>query len=159
MQARQPQGVPEHCELILEIGAGCVVYGCGDENRAARAGEHLRLPSPSGRGQQSSFHKNRTRHQDGFKVHASLEPETGGYGPGNHEAAVAFDLLADEDGGLTVLGDSAYGTGDLRAQLQADGHILVPKPPAPPPDGVPRCGVRDQRPGVRGRLPGAHFHG
>ncbi|MEU0040636.1 YbaB/EbfC family nucleoid-associated protein [Streptomyces sp. NPDC006333] len=25
-------------------------------------------------------------------------------------------------------------------------------------DGVPRCGVRDQRPGVRGRLPGAHFH-
>ncbi|MGW1871675.1 polyprenyl synthetase family protein [Streptomyces mauvecolor] len=26
-------------------------------------------------------------------------------------------------------------------------------------DGVPRRGVRDQRPGVRGRLCGAHFHG
>jgi hypothetical protein len=25
-------------------------------------------------------------------------------------------------------------------------------------DGAPRRGVRDQRPGVRGRLPGAHFH-
>ncbi len=69
------------------------------------------------------IHKNRTRHQDGFKGHASFEPEsglftavalTGGYGPGNHEAAVACDLLADEDGELTVLGDSAYGTGDLR---------------------------------------------
>lgn len=28
-----------------------------------------------------------------------------------------------------MLGDSAYGTGDLRAQLQADGHTLVIKPP------------------------------
>jgi len=28
-----------------------------------------------------------------------------------------------------------------------------------PADGVPRRGVRNQRPGVRGRLPGAHFHG
>ncbi len=27
------------------------------------------------------------------------------------------------------------------------------------PDGVPCRGVRDQRLGVRGRLPGAHFHG
>ncbi|MFB7116350.1 transposase, partial [Streptomyces sp. NPDC056291] len=86
------------------------------------------------------IHKNRTRHQDGFKGHASFEPETGlftavsltsGYGPDNHEAAVACDLLADEDEGqeLTVLGDSAYGTGDLRAHLQADGHTLVIKPP------------------------------
>ncbi|MET7609002.1 IS1182 family transposase [Streptomyces avermitilis] len=86
------------------------------------------------------IHKNRTRHQDGFKGHVSFEPETGlftavaltgGYGPGNHEAAVACDLLADEDEGqeLTVLGDSAYGTGHLREQLQADGHTLVIKPP------------------------------
>ncbi|MBI0382450.1 transposase [Streptomyces albiflaviniger] len=72
--------------------------------------------------------------------HASFAPETGlftamaltsGYGPDNHEAAVAAGLLADEEEGtgLTVLGDSAYGTGDLRAQLQADGHTLVIKPP------------------------------
>jgi hypothetical protein len=86
------------------------------------------------------IHKNWTRHQDGFKGHASFEPETGlftavaltsGYGPVNHEAAVARELLADEDEGseLTVLGDSAYGTGHLRAHLQADGHTLVIKPP------------------------------
>ncbi|MBT2393390.1 IS1182 family transposase [Streptomyces sp. ISL-1] len=84
------------------------------------------------------IHKNRTRHQDGFKGHASFEPETGlftavaltgGYGPGNHEAAVAACLLDGEDGELTVLGDSAYGTGDLRMRLEADGHTLVIKPP------------------------------
>ncbi len=86
------------------------------------------------------IHKNRTRHQDGFKGHVSFEPETGlftavaltsGYGSANHEAAVAADLLADEEEGtkLTVLGDCAYGTGELRAQLQARGHTLVIKPP------------------------------
>ncbi|MCX4966174.1 IS1182 family transposase [Streptomyces sp. NBC_00654] len=84
------------------------------------------------------IHKNRTRHQEGFKGHVSFEPETGlftavaltsGYGPDNHEAAVAAGLLADEDGELTVLGDSAYGTGDLRARLHAEGHTLVIKPP------------------------------
>ncbi|MGW3984903.1 IS1182 family transposase [Streptomyces mirabilis] len=84
------------------------------------------------------IHKNRTRHQEGFKGHVSFEPETGlftavaltgGHGPGNHEAAVACDLLAGEDSGLTVLGDSAYGTGDLRMRLKAEGHTLVIKPP------------------------------
>lgn len=56
---------------------------------------------------------------------------TSGYGPDNHEAAVAAGVLADKEEGteLTVLGGSAYGTGDLRAQLEADGHTLVIKPP------------------------------
>lgn len=86
------------------------------------------------------IHKNRTRHQDGFKGHTSFEPETGlftavaltsGHGPDNHEAAVAISLLAEEeqDAELTVLGDSAYGTGGLGAHLQAGGHTLVIKPP------------------------------
>lgn len=88
------------------------------------------------------IHKNRTRHQEGFKAHVSFEPEaglftavalTGGYGPDNHEAAVALDLLADEEHHesepLTVLGDSAYGTGHLREQLTGQGHTLVIKPP------------------------------
>ena len=53
------------------------------------------------------IHKNRTRHQDGFKAHVAFEPETGlftavaltaGGGAANHEAAVAVDLLAGEDG-------------------------------------------------------------
>ncbi|WP_236239647.1 IS1182 family transposase [Streptomyces sp. CC228A] len=84
------------------------------------------------------IHKNRTRHQEGFRAHAAFEPEAGlftevaltaGSGAGNHEAAVAQDLLADEDQDLTVLGDTAYGTGELREALEADGHTLVIKPP------------------------------
>jgi IS5 family transposase len=84
------------------------------------------------------IHKNRTRHQDGFKGHVSFEPETGlftavaltgGSGAGNHEAAIAPGLLAGEQEELTVLGDAAYGTGELRQRLLADGHALVIKPP------------------------------
>ncbi|MRH93427.1 IS1182 family transposase [Nocardia sp. SYP-A9097] len=90
------------------------------------------------------IHKNRTRHQDGFKAHVDFEPEVGlftavavtsGYGPDNSEAAVAVDLLAAENPGavggpeLTVLGDCAYGTGELRAHLTGQGHTMVIKPP------------------------------
>jgi IS5 family transposase len=83
------------------------------------------------------IHKNRTRHQEGFKGHVSFEPEaglftavalTGGSGAGNHEAAVAAGLLAGEQEELTILGDAAYGTGELREHLLADGHALVIKP-------------------------------
>src|SRR5215467_304372 len=91
------------------------------------------------------IHKNRTRHQDGFKGHVSFEPETGlftavaltrGGGTANHEAAVAGGLLGAEGGQLTVLGDTAYGTGALRARLQASGHAAVIKPP-PLPRAIP----------------------
>jgi hypothetical protein len=84
------------------------------------------------------IHKNRTRHQEGFKGHVSFEPETGlftavaltgGSGAGNHEAAVAGGLLAGGEGTLTVLGDTAYSTGDLRERLRAGGHVAVIKPP------------------------------
>jgi len=91
------------------------------------------------------IHKNRTRHQDGFKGHVSFEPETGlftavaltcGGGTANHEAAVAPGLIGTEDGQLTVLGDTAYGTGGLREHLQASGHAAVIKPP-PLPRAIP----------------------
>ena len=84
------------------------------------------------------IHKNRTRHQDGFKAHVSFEPEaglftavalTGGTGAANHEAAVTAGLLAGEDEELTVLGDTAYGTGELRERLRHGGHTAVIKPP------------------------------
>ena len=80
-----------------------------------------------------------TRHQDGFRGHVSFEPETGlftavaltgGSGAPNHEAAVARSLLASEQEELNVLGDTAYGTGELREHLQAAGHTAVIKPPA-----------------------------
>lgn len=84
------------------------------------------------------IHKNRTRHQEGFKAHVSFEPETGlftavelagGSGDGSHEAAVAVRLLAGEQEPVTVLGDSAYGTGELRRRLRDAGHAAVIKPP------------------------------
>jgi IS5 family transposase len=84
------------------------------------------------------IHKNRARHQDGFKAHVSFEPETGlftaveltgGSGAANHEAAVAVRLLAGEQDPVTVLGDTAYGTGELRRHLQDAGHAAVIKPP------------------------------
>jgi IS5 family transposase len=84
------------------------------------------------------IHKNRTRHQEGFKAHVSFEPEaglftavelTGGSGADSHEAAAAARLLDGEQEELTVLGDTAYGTGGLRAHLQESGHAAVIKPP------------------------------
>lgn len=84
------------------------------------------------------IHKNRTRHQEGFRAHVAFEPEAGvftdvaltaGSGAENHEAAVAKDLLAEEEEPVIVLGDAAYGTGDLREHLQAQGHDLRLKPP------------------------------
>jgi hypothetical protein len=83
------------------------------------------------------IHKNRTRHQDGYRAHVAFEPEvglftevalTGGAGAANHEATVAKDLLNGEDGDLTVLGDTAYSAGDLREHLHDQGHDLVLKP-------------------------------
>jgi hypothetical protein len=84
------------------------------------------------------IHKNRARYQDGFKAHVSFEPEaglftavelTGGGGPRSHDAAVAAGLLAGEKTAVTVLGDAACGTGELRAHLQGHGHAAVIKPP------------------------------
>src|SRR2546430_1451650 len=90
------------------------------------------------------IHKNRTRHQDGFKAHVSFEPETGlftavaltaGGGAGNHEAAVAAGLLAGEQGKLTILGDTAYATAELPEHLQAGAPPTRPPAPGPPPQG------------------------
>jgi IS5 family transposase len=62
----------------------------------------------------------------------AVEPDTGiitdcaltkASGPDTHDAAVAAQLLADEDEQVTVLGDSAYGSGDFRAHLAAAKHV------------------------------------
>jgi DDE family transposase/transposase-like protein DUF772 len=85
-------------------------------------------------------HKSRSRHQDGYKAHVAVEPETGlftavalrpGSGAAHHEARIACDLLGEQDeaGRLTVLGDSAYSTGELRGHLAQAGHRAVIKPP------------------------------
>jgi hypothetical protein len=86
-----------------------------------------------------SRHVRKSRHQrhDGYKAHVAIEPGTGLFTSGklsraageeNHEAVVGLELLAGEDGPLTVPGDTAYGAGPARADLAAAGHTAIIKP-------------------------------
>ena len=93
-------------------------------------------------------HKTVQRRQDGFKAHLAIEPDTGiitdcaltkASGADNHEAAVGLELLDGEDRPVTVLADSAYGSGEFRAELAERGHIDRVKP-APVPRGLSRAG-------------------
>ena len=79
-------------------------------------------------------HKTQHRRQDGYKAHVAIEPDTGLFtsgrvtkatGEDNHAAVVGLELLAGEDRGLRVLGDSA---GQARVDLAASGHTAVIKP-------------------------------
>ena len=85
-------------------------------------------------------HKTRSRKHDGFKAHVAAEPDTGiitnamltkATGQGTGDAAAGAVVLAGDDtvtGPVDVLGDSAYGTGDLLADLTRAGHDPVIKP-------------------------------
>lgn len=75
--------------------------------------------------------------RDGYRAHLAACPETGiitgeqltkAAGEENSDAAVAVALLAAEDSPAGVYGDTAYGTGDLRAALDEAGHTAVIKP-------------------------------
>ena len=64
--------------------------------------------------------------RDGYRAHVAAEPETGlitdeeltkATGEDNSDAAVAGQVIAREEQAAKVYGDSAYGTGDLRALL------------------------------------------
>jgi IS5 family transposase len=90
-------------------------------------------------------HKSREKRQDGFKAHISIEPDTGlvtttamtmATGPANSDAAVGVTLIAtdttlptaEQGEQVEVLGDSAYGSADMLAALDAAGHHPVIKP-------------------------------
>jgi IS5 family transposase len=90
-------------------------------------------------------HKTVAHRQDGFKGHLAIEPDTGiitdcaltkANGTDNHEAAVGLELLDGEDSPVTVLADSAYGSGQFRAELAERGHTDRVKP-APVPRIIP----------------------
>jgi hypothetical protein len=75
--------------------------------------------------------------RDGYRAHVVADPETGiitgekltrAAGEDNSDAAVAAELISAEAGKAEVYGDSAYGTGDLRAGLEQAGHTAVIKP-------------------------------
>ncbi len=88
-------------------------------------------------------HKTVARRQDGFKAHIAVEPETGlvtdcrlskASGDGSGDAAVGIDLIAadatiapaaERDEPIEVLGDSAYGTGDMLHELTEAGLVAL----------------------------------
>src|SRR4051794_26174305 len=87
-------------------------------------------------------HKTTSRRQDGFKAHVVVEPDTGiitacaitkASGQGSGDAAAGVGLLAADTTvtagePIEVLGDSAYGTGEMLAALHGAGHTPVVKP-------------------------------
>jgi hypothetical protein len=72
--------------------------------------------------------------RDGYKGHIAAEPQTGLVTECALTAATAPDrptgveLLAGEQPGLEVLGDTHYGSGQTRAALRAAGHTQTIKP-------------------------------
>jgi hypothetical protein len=84
--------------------------------------------------------------RDGYRAHVMADPETGiitgekltkAAGCDNSDAAVAAELTGGEPGKTEVYGDTAYGTGDLRATLAEAGHtaVIKPKPLQPAVEG------------------------
>lgn len=85
-------------------------------------------------------HKSVARRQDGFKAHLAVEPDTGivtGCALTKAAGAQAADgtvgvalLLADDTvaASTEVLGDSAYGTGQVLAAIAEAGHVPLVKP-------------------------------
>src|SRR5579859_2518635 len=84
--------------------------------------------------------------RDGYRAHVAADPDTGiitgekltgAAGTQNSDAAIAAEFVAAETAGhhdgaaggpLAWYGDSAYGTGELRAAITEAGHRAVIKP-------------------------------
>ena len=80
------------------------------------------------------MHKSRSNYRDGFKAHLAIEPDTGlitgvDLTPANAgDGPTGVTLLAGEEPGMQILGDSAYGSGQVRDDLERAGHDAVIKP-------------------------------
>jgi len=80
------------------------------------------------------MHKSRSEYRDGYKAHIAVEPETGLVtsailtAANVSDAKTALDLVAPESEHLEILADSAYGSGETRAHLRAQGHRQLIKP-------------------------------
>jgi len=80
------------------------------------------------------MHKSRSSYRDGYKAHIAIEPDTGvitacALTPANiGDGPIGVDLLDGEDPGLTVLADSGYASGPVRADLKDAKHVAVIKP-------------------------------
>lgn len=80
------------------------------------------------------MHKSRSVYRDGYKAHVAVEPDTGiitgvDLTPANAgDGPTGVNLLDGEEPGLEVLADSAYGSGQVRHDLETAGHTAVIKP-------------------------------
>ena len=80
------------------------------------------------------MHKSRSSYRDGYKAHVAVEPSTGlitacDLTPANEgDGPTGIKLLANEPDSLDVLADSAYGSGDSLAALDAAAHRILIKP-------------------------------
>ena len=80
------------------------------------------------------MHKSRSVYRDGFKAHLVVEPETGLItgarltSASTPDGPTGVELLKDEEPGLQVLADSAYGSGETLAALGRGGHQRAIKP-------------------------------
>ena len=113
--------------------------------------------------------------RDGYRAHVAAEPETGiitdealttaagtaNSDPGVAEKFVAADVAAadgaEQGGAREWYGDSAYGTGDLRAAIDDAAHdaVIKPKPLYRARGGrVHRRRLHHRRAGGHGGLPG-----
>jgi IS5 family transposase len=80
------------------------------------------------------MHKSRSEYRDGYKAHICIEPETGlvtatALTPANApDGQTGIALLEGEASGLQILGDGAYGTGEVLSAMSAAGHTTAIKP-------------------------------
>jgi IS5 family transposase len=80
------------------------------------------------------MHKSRSTYRDGYKAHLAVEPDTGlvtaaALTPANAaDGPTGVALLEKEENALEVLADSAYGSGEVRAQLAERRHRSFIKP-------------------------------
>ena len=78
--------------------------------------------------------KSRSEYRDGYKAHIAIEPETGLVTKAILTRANVVDgrcavaLVADEEPGLMVLGDTGYASGETLAALHAADHRTAIKP-------------------------------
>jgi IS5 family transposase len=144
----QAGGKPADAVALLALVAGQDVEPAEDSDgtdgrwRIARATAPDRVIStvdPDTR----HAHKTQQRQQDGFKAHLVVEPDTGlatmceltkPSGAENSDANVGAALvtadptIAAADKPVEVLGDSAYGTGDMLHALDQRGWVALIKP-------------------------------
>ena len=114
-QDTEPGDTPGRWRIARRVAAGRVVSVVDPESRHA--------------------HKSAHSYRDGYKAHICAEPDTGLVtavdltAGDTADAEAAAGLLAGEPATTTVLADSAYGTGALRAHLQDRNMTAVIKPP------------------------------